>query len=301
MTMACGLAVLLRIHPCARWRRHRRSRRPAAVTGVGFRHLQAGRARHRGFAGVNLGARPQFRRRLRSRFADHKAATPDRPSGTVRWQQQIRARSSLLPASTCIGHVTTVNAVTIATDTKRMEPAGALPAGRLFRPEEALFCITELQWYLRRCCGAITTLMAPNDVRPLAVFGRDRGVNRHGAARAKPTLLYRVSDAGRGRAGRVRLAGVRKPSRNVPAVGSARRWCAGYGYLADTGLARWWPCSALTEPMSGFERVPACNDNCSCGRALRLRLGLLVILRMVTSAVAADLRSTTSRRGAGCL
>ncbi len=64
--------------------------------------------------------------------------------------------------------------------------------------------------------------------------------------------LYRVSDAGRGRAGRVRLAGVRKPSRNEPAVGSARRWCAGYGYLADTGLARWWPCSALTEPMRWF-------------------------------------------------
>ena len=181
-----------------------------------------------------------------------QGSDPDRPSGTVRWQRRVRARSSLLPASTCIGHVTTVNAVTIATDTKRMEPAGALPAGRLFRPEEALFCITELQWYLRRCCGAITTLMAPNDVRPLAVFGRDRGVNRHGAARAKPTRLYRVSDAGRGRAGRVRLAGVRKPSRNEPAVGSARRWCAGYGYLADTGLARWWPCSALTEPMRWF-------------------------------------------------
>ncbi len=46
------------------------------------------------------------------------------------------------------------------------------------------------------------------------------------------------------------LAGVRKPSRNEPAVGGARRVGADYGDLAGAEVGWCWPCSALTRPMT---------------------------------------------------
>jgi hypothetical protein len=83
---------------------------------------------------------------------------------------------------------------------------------------------------IRRRVGALFRLM--DLLLPIitsASMAAPGRMNRHRADISIPALMYRVSDAGRGRAGRVRLAGVRKPSRNEPAVGNAR---PGEGALA---------------------------------------------------------------------